>query len=267
MELIQDSKQINLNSSSAVISNGTKNSVFTFKLNGTVIKDKHVKYRTISVVHAEIPISYYVVNSNNNQLSITVLGVTTVYTLTNGNYNASTFKTMLLGLLGSTFNMSLNSSTGIYTITNTTNNFTINSTSTCYRLMGFAVSTSYTSTSLSLTLPYPCNFLGINRYNIKSTVLTTTNLCSYSNGRNNILVTIPVTNAQNGLVTYTNVSNFKSLLTNDQVDFFDISITDEYNNEIDFNGIDVFITLQIDSYRDSPIENESLIAMLQNIQK
>jgi hypothetical protein len=251
IQFITDSKLINLSSNSATNVNGSYNSVMVFDLNNIVKKDKTILYTQVSVVHAEIPISYYIVNSSNNFLSSSVGD----YNLINGNYNASTFKAMLLALLPIGFTLSLNSNSGIFTMAYTTD-FTINSTSTCYKFLGFAKSTSYSSSSYSLTFPYPCNFLGISRIKIKSATLATRNLDSYNKA--NLLASIPVNSAPYGLLIYENKSNFKNILLNESVDSIDITITDEVDNIINFNGIDVYITIQIDSIRENIIFDPNL---------
>jgi hypothetical protein len=254
---ITDSKQINLSSNSAYISNSPLNSVLTFATNGILKKEKEILYNLISVVHAEIPVSYYIVNATNNYLSMS----TGNYILSNGNYNATTFKTMLLNLLGSNWTLNLNSTTGIYTLTYSSN-FTINTSSTCYKLMGFKKNTSYTSVSNSLTFIYPCNFLGVQRLKIKSNVLKTDNIDCYSGGRSNLLTTIPVNSASYGLIVFNNLVGFKNILPNISIDFIDITITDELDNIINFNGIDIYITLQIDTIRESLPDEENLLTLL-----
>ena len=256
------SRQINLSSNSAIISNSPLNSVLTFSTNGILKKEKEILYNLISIVHAEIPVSYYIVNETNNYLSLS----TGNYTFINGNYNATTFKTMLLNLLPSNFTLNLNSSTGIYTLGYITN-FTINSTSTCYKIMGFKKQTSYTSTSNSLTFIYPCNFLGVQRLKIKSNVLKTDNLDCFSKGHSNLLCTIPVNSASYGLIVFNNLVGFKNILHNTSIDFIDITITDELDNIINFNGIDIYITLQIDTIRESLPDEENLITLLENSQQ
>ena len=64
------SRQINLSSNSAIISNSPLNSVLTFSTNGILKKEKEILYNLISIVHAEIPVSYYIVNETNNYLSL-----------------------------------------------------------------------------------------------------------------------------------------------------------------------------------------------------
>lgn len=256
---ITDSKQVNLSSTSAFTNNGTKNSQMLFKLNGLLVKERNIQYNQISIPHCQIPISYYVVNSTNNYLS-TNRGN---FTLTNGNYNATTFVTMLLGLLGVGWSMTISSTTGVYTLTYT-NSFTINSTSTCQKFLGMANSTSYSSTSNAITFPFPCNFLGINRIKIKSSVFKTKNIDTSSSGRCDLLTTIAVNNANGGLLTYQNNTRLFNHFENTNVDYVDISITDENDNLIDFNNIPVYITLQIDTIRENIPFSDSLHEMLGN---
>ena len=253
------SKQINLCSSSAKISNNPLNSFLYFDIPNLLKKEKHIMYSTISVIHAQIPISYYIINSSNNFLSLSTGDIN----LLEGNYNASTFKTMLLLLLPINYNLVLNNSTGKFTLSYITD-FTINNNSTCYILMGFKINTSYTSSSNILIMPYPCNFLGINRIKIKSGTLATQNLDTNSNGHSDLLTTIPVDTQIYGLINYNNITNFKSIITQENIDNIDISITDENDNLIDFNGLDIYITLQIDTIRDQPIINNLLNQFYEN---
>ena len=256
---ITDSKQVNLCSSSAYTSNGTKNSQMLFKINGLLVKDKNILYNQISMPHCQIPISYYIVNSTNNYLSTNIGN----FTLTNGNYNASTFATMLTGIMGTGWTLVINSITGQYTM-GYTNSFTVNSTSTCQKFLGMASNTSYSSTSNAITFPYPCNFLGINRIKIKSSVFKTKNVDTNSGGHCDLLATLGVNNASGGLITYQNSSFLVNYFENTNVDFVDISITDENDNLIDFNNIPIYITLQIDTIRLKQPQNDSLHEMLKN---
>ena len=257
MTYITDSKQINLCSTSANVSNGSKNSNLLFQLQGLLKYDKHILYNQISVIHAEIPISFYIINLTNNQLYIN----STLYTLTTGNYNASTFKTMLLSILPAGYSLNLNTTTGVFTLSYTSN-FTINDNSTCYKILGLAKNTTYSSTSNSLIFPYPCNFLGVNRLKINSSIVSTNNIDTNNNGRNNILTTIPVSTAQYGLIVYQNLVGLKCIFPNIPLDYIDIQITDEDDNLLDFNNIPVYITIQIDSIREQLPDNSNLSSIM-----
>jgi hypothetical protein len=163
---------------------------------------------------------------------------------------------MLLNILPAGYSLNLNTTTGIFTLSFTAN-FTINYNSTCYKILGLAKLTTYNSVSNSLTFPYPCNFLGVNRLKIKSNIIQTNNVDS-AIGRNTILTTIPVSTAQYGLIVYQNLVNFKCIFPNTGLDYIDIQITDEDDNELDFNNIPVYITIQIDSIREQLPDNSNL---------
>lgn len=250
------SNQINLSSASASIKNGTYNSVMIFNNLNVMQKNKNVLYNQISLIHAQIPISYYTINDNNNLFVLS----TGSYTLTNGNYNATSFKTMFLSLLGTGWTMTLDTATGKFTLTKT-GGYTILASTTCYKILGLAKNTSYTATS-SLTMPFPCNFLGPNRLKIKSAVFKTDNLDTNSNGHNELLATIPVDEAQYALITYENLIGFKNTITNTDINYIDITITDEDDNYLNFNGIDIYLTLQIDSIIQDFENNSDLVELL-----
>ena len=258
MNQIIDSKIINLSSNSASLSNGTLNSVLMFNLNNILKYDKDIVYNQISMVHCSIPASYYVINNNNNYFSTSIGN----FTFINGNYNATSFASMFSSVLGAGWNLTINIITGKYTMTYTSD-FTIYSNSTCAKVMGFLVNTQYTSSNKSITFPNPCNFLGINRLKLKSNIIQTNNLDTYSKGKSNLLASIPVNNAQNGLIVYVNQVGFKSLFPNQNLDYIDISITDENDNIVDFNGIDIYITLQIDTVRTSLPQDNNLQALIE----
>ena len=69
----------------------------------------------------------------------------------------------------------------------------------------------------SLTFPYPCNFLGINRIKIKSQCISTNNLDSNSKGHSDLLCSIPVNASQYGLINYINYNNFKNIIYNTDI--------------------------------------------------
>jgi hypothetical protein len=246
MNLIHDSKQINLCSKYATISNGSLKSSMVYQLNNILKKEPNILYNYVSVVHAEIPLSFYIINSTNNLLVINNI----TYTLTTGDYNANTFVTMILTILPASFTLVYNNTSTRYTLTNSLADFTINVGSTCGTIFGFLSNKSYTSTNKTLALPNPCNFLGPVLIKIKSNMLQSNNIDSSSGGRNNTISTIQVNSSANGLLLYNNFTNFKSLFPNTSLDYIDISLTDEYDNIIDFDGIDNFITLQIDTFRE-----------------
>ena len=167
---------------------------------------------------------------------------------------------MFLNLIGSSFSMTLDVSTGKYTLIKT-GGYSILGTTTCYKILGLQKNITYISTG-SLTFPYPCNFLGVNRIKIKSGCFKTNNLDSNSNGHSDLLATILVNTSQHSLKNYINYSNFKNIIPNKDITFIDITITDESDNIINFNGIDVHLTIQIDEIIEDYTNDTSLVDIL-----
>lgn len=252
---IEDSKIINISANSATVKyNGSYNSSVSYSIPNIYVKTGDVLYCVLSVLHSEIPVSYYTVNNTNNILVIN----STIYTLILGNYTVKSFMTMVLGVLGtSNYSMTFNDITRVFTLTNLLSvNFTIGSGSTCYILFGFNQNVAITSTLYILTMPNVCDLSGVKRLSIKSNTLQSKNIDSTGKGITNTLATITVNSLAGGISTFLNQTNFGTILTNTHIDIFDIMITDEYNNLINFNGADWFITLQLDIFREIVINPE-----------
>ncbi len=71
--IIEDGFLINLNSASATSLNGTYNSNVVFNTNGILKDDPNICYSTISLLNAQIPVSFYAVNYANNVLYYNII--------------------------------------------------------------------------------------------------------------------------------------------------------------------------------------------------
>ena len=254
------SNQINLSSATASIKNGSYNSVMIFNI-PAIKKEKNILYNQVSIINAQIPVSYYTINDNNNLLSLS----TGDFTLTNGNYNATSFSLMITTVLGSQYTLTLDNSTGKFTF-HYNSAYTINATTTCWKILGLAKNTAYVVSSGLLECPFPANFLGVNRIKIKSGVFKTNNLDSNSNmGHSDLLATIPVNVSPYSLISYNNLVDFKNTIPNEDITYIDITITDEDDTIIDFNNIDVHMTIQIDSIVENFEGKSNLVDLLGNI--
>lgn len=140
---------------------------------------------TIKVLNFTMPVSYTLVNSTNNTLVVSG----TTYTLTSGNYTATTLKSHLSSLL-SGYTISFSSSTNKYTFTHSSTNFTISSSSTCLKLLGFPSGEDTTSSGLTLTSTYPIDLSGDNVMYIDVANLLTTNLSSAEGSRTSIVKSV-----------------------------------------------------------------------------
>ena len=142
---MSESFQIYLNSSNA---DSINNNNYNFVLPNLEIADGNYIY--LSVQYANIPYSFYNINSTNNLLNYTLNSVNYSITITSGNYNitqlVSFLKTNMTG-----FTISYNSITNKITFSHSTYNFNFLSSSTCLEILGFVKSTSYSSSNLSLS--------------------------------------------------------------------------------------------------------------------
>ena len=245
-----DSRLINIDSDNADIYNNSNlrsDMVYFFK--GLLTEDDDSLYSQISIQSAQFPVSFYVVNYSNNTLRYQYhnLPITTI-SFDVGNYNATSFIAQFHSKVVNQVSLTFDKLTGKYQI-NSNQNFTFyQQGSTCFRLLGLDLESDLVGIApYDEPAPFPCNFAGITRLKIVSEKLAT--YSRDSSTITNVLATIPVNAPPFGILLYQNTSNFKAMLRERVIDFFDIRIYDDFNNLINFNGIEFGITLQIDIIR------------------
>ena len=247
------SRQFNLSSAKGR-QNGDFCSQIQVQLPDLTFHLDHIQNAYFSVVHAEVANSFYIVNYTNNQFVLN--GIT--YTLTRGNYNVNTFNAMLLAVLvaaGATgYSLSYNSATTTLTMTHSGIDFTINASSTASTInsvMGLGVN-DLTSVALTTTFPNVVNFIPLQRINFRSNYF---NFGCYStiDGSTDIFLPLQNNAGQNSVINYVNQSQAKFLIQDRNITSFIISVTDDYNKYINFNGVDWLMTIQIDiDYLEAP---------------
>ena len=250
MTTYTDSRLINIDSDNADIYNNSNlrsDMVYFFK--GLLTEDDDSLYSQISIQSAQFPVSFYVVNYSNNTLRYQYhnLPITTI-SFDVGNYNATSFIAQFHSKVVNQVSLTFDKLTGKYLI-NSNQNFTFyQQGSTCFRLLGLDLESDLVGIApYDEPAPFPCNFAGITRLKIVSEKLAT--YSRDSSTITNVLATIPVNAPPFGILLYQNTSNFKAMLRERVIDFFDIRIYDDFNNLINFNGIEFGITLQIDIIR------------------
>lgn len=232
--------------------NDSWNSAIKFNFENAIRLKNHSIKMTCSVFSFTCPNSIYIINETNSLLSLTIndtIGTTTTYIIKYGNYNASTFITQLITQIGSNFNVTLDTINNTFTITNYIYNFTINSTSTIYNIMGFAKNTSYTSTLLTLILPYTCNFNGTQSININFANLNTSNIDSFNETTSSIIQSIPI-DCTLQQISFNKTSNFAFNISQDTIDYIQIEIKDDLENFINFNNQHWNLTLYFSQTKD-----------------
>ena len=103
--LVLETKLFNLstNSKGCTILNQNKNcqSLCQYYIPNMIHRDESIEYISFSVPYAVIPVSFYIINENNNRLDININDVNSSYLFPYGNYNATYFISQFISLLGS----------------------------------------------------------------------------------------------------------------------------------------------------------------------
>jgi hypothetical protein len=203
----------------------------------------------VSVLNAQFPVSFYVINSLNNKLIVKDIATNTTYTLslTIGNYNATTLSQEIITQFSSAGypyvpGIDFNKSNGRFTFL-FPQNATIYTSSTMKDVLGLGT-TDLTGTAIYC--PYPLNLLGVKLLNITSSTLSVSSFSSVTSSNMNILASVPVDSAFFNLISYVNQSDMQKYeLTTDYINSIDLQILDEAGNYIDFNNTNWSITIGI----------------------
>ena len=239
---VVESKLINLTSETATqVVNGTFLSNIIYDTPSLLVKSPYITKVEISLLHAEIPVSFYTINYTNSFFKYK-LDTDPIVTqqVPVGNYNANSLITALLALINDTnFTITINKVNGLLQfhhnksfIIYTDNQYSIG------KVLGFNLGTSYSSglPNYTLNAPYPLNLLGIKKLNISSSRLITQNFTS-GQGNNTLLHSLSVDQPSWGLIVYQNNGGTRFNLGNREIHKIDIQILDEDQNYINFNNI------------------------------
>jgi len=250
----QDNRIITLNSQDGEKVNGTYLSNINFNISGLLQDDKNLIRTYITVLNAQIPVSFYIIDDTDNILYYTQNSVPKTITIPIGNYNGNQMVSLLNSSFivnGSSVVASLNSSTGILSFTITGGlSITFLSTSTIKSILGF--STNISSTTL-ITLPYQLNLLGKKKIFVNSNHLKNSAFTSKSFSSVQTIASIPVDQPPYSMINYTSVSELeRNILFNRSLDVLDIQIVDEDNKYVNFQNIDWSITLCLTIEKNDP---------------
>ena len=243
-----DNHLITLNSTDATLRNSTYLSNVFFPFKGLLKDDVNILRSYVTVLNAQIPVSFYVIDSTNNSMVInsSVIGNRTV-TIPVGNYNSSTLISALLYAYAAAglneLSTLINSTSGILTISSS-----INTTTYTINPSAFATILGLGTSSLTFlttgVLPYPLDLLGKTKLFINSANLANVAYSSYGNGFSTTIASIPVNVPPFSLIQYScQVDQQKNILTNRVLDGIDIQILDQNNQLVNFNNIPWSITL------------------------
>jgi hypothetical protein len=252
--------QIYINSGQATTFNNTKLSDVTFDFKNIFSLDKKVYEVRLGVVTAEIPYSFYQINETNYKFQITIGGITSIYNASLGNYNINTFITRLLSILPAGFNITYDLSISKLTFSYT-QSFQISDTNkSIFPILGFATGQVYTSNaSFILTAPNCYNLNPINRLMINTNTFNIPNIDTFNKSITTVLASIPINCMPNDTIFYTNFANFRTTLSNpSSLNQLNLEIYDDYEQQINFNGLNWTLTIQVDVLRENLFNPKNL---------
>jgi hypothetical protein len=264
-----DNKIITLYSQYAQKNNGTYNSDVTFNFNNILSEDETFIRAYVSVMNAQIPSSFYIINETNNVFNYAYINMSTILSITlkKGNYNATNLITEMqskLTLAGTPMTITIDKITGNLTFTALSTNFAIYSNALSSLLGLFAEIDKFTTTNITaflgvITASYPLNLLGVKQLLIKSSALCISSFDSRTLGLNDAITSIPCNSAPFGLILYESKSDLdKHLLVSGSIEQIDIRISDEHDNLINFNNVNWSISICLSVERKSPPENPNI---------
>jgi len=277
-ELIKDTKVIHLSTqtTSSILLNGSYKSKATYDVRGYLNfeGDDSIEHITLEMPYAVMCNSNYIVNEYNNTLVVTTYSgltpTTSTYTLSQGNYSLSTFTALLRTFLttGNGWTITTNTITNKYTFFNGIfTSFSFEAGSTCDYIIGFS---GLTESDLStLIMPRTWNFLPIPRFILHCNILNDgINLGTNSTvASSDILASIPNTSRNNGQVIYEN-SNSEFIVRNLNWTSLTLSITDDNNRLINFNGVSSYFVLKFNIFRRNikkPMRFNNLVEFINKI--
>ena len=235
--------------------NGSLNSYFSFILKPAISVIDTLNNLSCKLSTAEIPYSFYTVNSYNNTFNIIENGVPRAITITKGSYDIFEFRDLILSLLGGSFTVSVSINTGKMTIINTAlATIGLSFTSDAFKLLGFSNQTYSAVGSAGLTSPNIISLFSITGIYLKS------NLSGYNiyntrlnNNLSSILQLIQIEQDTFNMINYRSTTDaFISRLNDKKIDQLTFRLTDAEDNLIDFNGIDFELTIKV-------FENKNII--------
>ena len=249
-----DNRLIVLNSKDALQINGSLLSNCVFNCQGLLMDDPNILRTYISLINAQIPCSFYNINTTNNRLSYAQLSTNFSFTIPIGNYSSSSLITQLIQGFGqsSVTSIILDKATGklVFTFNTYTS---LQPETTMYSILGIQAGTEFNClANVARPTTYPLNLLGIKRITIASDAL---NITAYnSKGDGNVLATIEVNQAPFNMLSYEQSTDLnKHVLHTTLISLLDIQLFDENRNYINFNNIDWTMTICLSIERKSDV--------------
>ena len=225
------------------------NSAMTINLKAGLNLHSGEKFR-LKLDTCEIPHTFYNVSKNvfNDQI---FLDGSFVQLIPEGNYSVYDMIDYLTGISTFPYSCTYNEISSKITLTNTDSTLhVINFTDGLAKLLGFKFEDRTINAGSSLTSFNTINFQSIHSLFVHSSLSSSNVISTVNNSYENIIGKIPVNRTAYQILSYDpSYSKFDILLDNKNISTFDISIKDQNNNLVQFNGTNFEISLLLEIYR------------------
>ena len=215
----------------------------------------------VAVRNAVLPYSWYVVNSTNNKLDLTIDGTSYSISIPLGNYNVNTLLTQLKSLIDTlhtqhsisgTFSITYLAKTNKYYFFHSAKSFSFRSTSTCLELLGFKDGQTYIASALpfqtvkhELTSTIGINLFVVRAVYVNSNNFILQNINSSTPSNAGILASISVTGNPNSIIHYENTTAKHKIHTLNNINNLHIKLTDQDGDLLELNSINWSMTLEL----------------------
>ena len=191
--------------------------------------------------------SFYNINPNNCCFYYTTDNIHIINVVISiGNYDIDSLINELNSLFINTLVFTYSLVTLKITITSTVAFRLVSGQNNIYEVLGFDDIITYTSLHTSYTSPYLFNMMGIQYLNICVNNLNLKSIGIKNSPKYNIIDSVLVSSNSGEVQHYCNYDNFRYVITDELIDFLNISIFDQEFRMVDFNNIDWFLSLKIE---------------------
>jgi hypothetical protein len=213
--------------------------------------------------------SIYNINETNNYLSITVSSFQQYnITIPYGNYNFNTLQSTIYNIGFGNTKMTLDQTTNIITFTNAIDPLLIiNKSSTLLPVIGGMSNTTYTwqqiGNNLVVTMPFQCNFNGVNNINLYMSNINTKNIESYTKTNSSIIQSIQVF-PYSPQIIFNKTNDYSFTINQKIIDYIQIDIKDDLEQFINFNNASWNLTLCFTLLKEIPRNFSNFHSIIQN---
>jgi hypothetical protein len=191
--------------------------------------------------------SFYNINTNNCNFYYTIDNTHTISTvIPNGNYDVDSLVNTLNSLFIDTFVFTYSVITLKITITSIIPFRLVSGQQNIYEILGFDDVNTSTVLNASYTSPYLFNMIGIQCLNICVNNLNIKSIGVKNSPKYNIIDNILVSSVPGEVQHYCNCDNFRYAVSDDLIDFLNISVFDQDFRMVDFNNIDWFMSVKFE---------------------